>query len=689
MFRFRKRAGGAGRFIKTVFEPLESRRLLSSVYDVFMHSDAVIKPDATSGSVLGYTPAQIRHAYQFDQVSLNGAGQTIAIVDAYNDPNIAADLSVFDSQFGLSAPPSLSVVNQNAGSSLPSTDGGWAGEISLDVEWAHAIAPQANILLVEAKSASLADLMTAVDTARHAAGVSVVSMSWGGSEFFSWNGSEWTGQTQYDPFFTTPANHQGVTFVAAAGDSGVWSGVQWPASSHNVLSVGGTSLYTSDNSGTYYTENSWSGTSSGYSQVESQPNYQATVQNTGVRSVADVSYDADPNTGFAVYDSVPYQGYIGCEEIGGTSAGAPQWAALVALADQARIANGQATLDGASQTLPLLYNLYSAPGTDGYSVYATGFNDVVDPGSTNPWHWRWGGFGNGAQATVGYDTSTGLGSPNARLIIPLLEGDTSISTTGSGNSNSGGGQTVSNQDLPASPILGSILSTSLPTSAVDGSNGSFKLRLSNGSNSRFDGPVSITLYSSTAASLASGDATAIATFTLPRLKLGAGALVVKKFKFTYPSDLAANNYFLIASISTSSAFASADAVSASTVAIAPPTVDLSTAFAKNRPITVQEGKGDNVILTIENLGNVAAVGNLELHLYASGDQTLDASDTVLTTIPTRKIHLAPGKSIKVRVHFTAPPNQTPGSYFLIAASTSATQIPDTNTANDAAVAPTA
>src|ERR1700760_1775468 len=173
------------------FEPLESRELLSG------------------SAVSGYTPAQIRHAYLFDQITLpggataNGQGQTIAIVDAFNDPNIAADLNVFDSQFGLQA-ANLQIVNQTGGSTLPATDTGWAGEISLDVEWAHAIAPGAKILLVEANSDSLSDLVAGVDYARHASGVSVVSMSWGGSEFFSWYGGESESEVNYDPYFTTP-----------------------------------------------------------------------------------------------------------------------------------------------------------------------------------------------------------------------------------------------------------------------------------------------------------------------------------------------------------------------------------------------------------------------------------------------------------------------------------------------------
>src|SRR5262249_55449928 len=142
----------------------------------------------------------------------DGRNTTIAIVDAYADPNIANDLHQFDVQFGL-ADPVLTVVNQNGSTTnLPAADPGWITEIALDVEWAHAIAPGANILLVEANSASYSDLMTAVNTARNYSGVVAVSMSWGSGEFIS--------ETGYDSYFTTPANHGGVTFVAASGDSG-------------------------------------------------------------------------------------------------------------------------------------------------------------------------------------------------------------------------------------------------------------------------------------------------------------------------------------------------------------------------------------------------------------------------------------------------------------------------------------
>jgi len=389
---------------RQMLEMLESRTMLSATGGETLHSDLVYA--ATSGSsaadIQGYTPDEIRTAYGFSNVSLgtstttaDGAGQTIAIVDAYNDPAIASDLAVFDSEFGIAAPPSLKVVSQNGSNALPATNAGWDGEISLDVEWAHAIAPGANILLVEAASDDTANLMTAVNYARDASGVSVVSLSWGGSEFFNWgNGGESASQLSYDADFTTPSGHQGVTFVAAAGDSGSQSGVQWPASSPNVLSVGGTTLYLNSD-GSYNTELGWSGTSSGYSQVEAEPAYQDNVQDSGSRTVADVAYDADPNTGLPIYDSVAYEGETGWQDVGGTSAGAPQWAALVAIADQGRTLDGLDTLDGSSQTLPALYDLYSSPDTTGYSTYTNYFNDVQGGGGDQT-HFHWGGYGNSA-----------------------------------------------------------------------------------------------------------------------------------------------------------------------------------------------------------------------------------------------------------------------------------------------------
>ncbi len=342
----------AAKIAPAVLEGLESRTLFS-VSQLIAAPSLDVSPDATADSIAGYSPAQIRTAYGFSSVKLGngaagtGAGETIAIVDAYNDPDISGDLSTFDSEFDLGA-ASLKVVSETGSSTgLPATNAGWDLETSLDVEWAHAVAPSASILLVEANSASLGDLLTAVNYARNASGVSVVSMSWGSSEFSS--------ETAYDSYFTTPSGHQGVTFVAASGDEGSYYGPQWPGSSPNVLSVGGTTLNLANSSGTYGSETAWADSTGGISRYESEPSYQSDVQRTGKTTSPDVAYDANPNTGFAIYDSITYDGYKGWWEAGGTSAGTPQWSALVAIADQGRAVNGLATLNGASQTLPLLF----------------------------------------------------------------------------------------------------------------------------------------------------------------------------------------------------------------------------------------------------------------------------------------------------------------------------------------------
>ena len=579
----RARANAASMATRAMFEMLESRTLMSA---------SVMQPDiryadtsSDASDIQGYTPAQIEKAYGFSSIKLSngatadGAGQTIAIVDAYSDPVIAADVNVFDTEFDLPA-INLKVVSQTGStSSLPKSNAGWAGEISLDVEWAHAIAPGATILLVEATSDSTDDLMTAVNYARNATGVSIVSLSWGGSEFFDWgNGGESDSQLTYDADFTTPSGHQGVTFVAAAGDSGAQSGVQWPASSPNVLSVGGTTLYTSDSTGTYDSEDGWTGTSSGYSQVEAEPAYQDAVQDSGERTVADVSYDADPNTGFPIYDSVTDAGVSGWQEIGGTSAGAPQWAALVAIADQGRVANNLGTLDGASQTLPTLYSLYSAPGTTDYSSYTTDFNDVSSGGG-NTYRFRWGGQGNSAgSAGPGYDLVTGLGTPIANNLVDALVGTTTTSSGGSSSTTGGTGGSTSPSEEGSSP-LSAIITSKLPTSVIGGVAGSVNVGLTNISGIDLNAPVTITIYASTTSALSS-DATSIIPVGIADLSLKGNKSKVETIKFDYPTTLA-GSYYLIASVSvTDTNTAAATAVTTRTVAIAEPVVDLGIAFSK-------------------------------------------------------------------------------------------------------------
>jgi hypothetical protein len=387
------------------FEPLESRHLLSlsvagyAVPDYLANLTASgVAPLATAGPT-GYTPAQIRQAYGFNNISFSngtvaadGTGTTIAVVDAYDDPNIAGDLHQFDVQFSL-PDPVLTKVNQNGGGSLPDANAGWATEIALDVEWAHAIAPGANILLVEAANSSLDNLMAAVNYARQAPGVNVVSMSWGGGEF--------PGENSFDSDFTTPSGHVGVTFVAASGDSG--SPVSYPAISPNVLSVGGTTLSLTSQ-GNYVSESGWNFSGGGVSGLEPQPAYQNGVvtQSTTFRTNPDVAYDADPSTGFPVYNSYGTSASAAWGQWGGTSDGAPQWAALIAIADQGRALTGQSSLDGPTQVLPMLY-----------AMSAGDFHDITSGNSDGSPRYF---------AAAGYDLVTGLGTPRADLVVNSLTG---------------------------------------------------------------------------------------------------------------------------------------------------------------------------------------------------------------------------------------------------------------------------
>jgi subtilase family serine protease len=253
-----------------------------------------------------------------------GAGKTIAIVDAYDAPNAEADLAVFSSTFGLPACTTANgcfqKVNQTGGTKYPRADAGWALEIALDVQWAHAIAPGAKILLVEATNNSFANLLAAEDYAKTHA--QYVSNSWGASEF--------SGQNSYDSHFS----QSGVSFFVSAGDAGLPA--EYPSSSPNVISVGGTTL--SFSGGNFTSETGWSEGGGGCSVYENATAAQADfgkydqVNCGGKRATPDVSLVADPASGVAVYDSTRYQGRAGWFVVGGTSASSPMWAARSAVA---------------------------------------------------------------------------------------------------------------------------------------------------------------------------------------------------------------------------------------------------------------------------------------------------------------------------------------------------------------------
>ena len=272
----------------------------------------------------GYGPAQFRGAYGLP--ASGPAGQTIAIVDAYDDPSIASDLNTYSSQFGLplcnSSNPCFKKVNQSGSASgpFPKANSGWALEIALDVEVAHATCPNCKILLVEANSNSLSNLAAGVKTAAKL-GATEISNSYGGSEFSS----------ELSETYAAPYNQPGVAVTVSSGDNGYGS-FGFPAALSSVITVGGTTL-TLGAGNTYGSETVWSGAGSGCSLYAAAPEWQSFLTAcAGKRGSADVAADADPATGAAVCDSVKYQGRSGWFRVGGTSLSAPLIAGVYALA---------------------------------------------------------------------------------------------------------------------------------------------------------------------------------------------------------------------------------------------------------------------------------------------------------------------------------------------------------------------
>jgi len=341
---------------------------------------------ATSGPPYpGYffeTPASLACIYNLvapsngcnpNQVSSvpTGGLVSIAIVDAFDDPGAAKDLAKFSKQFGL-RPADFKVVF--ATGTRPPRDYNWELEESLDIEWAHAMAPFAKLYLVEADSNSFYDLLTAESVA-----AALVSNDGGGVVSNSWGGSEFSSETAYDAFFSYP----GVVYFASAGDG---PGVIWPSASPNVVAVGGTSLSRDPNTGSYFFESVWNSTGGGISQYEPIPDYQANthvakVIGTQRRGVPDVAADADPRSGVWVWDS----GNFGWWIVGGTSVSSPVWAGIVSAAGS-NLGSTNAQL---------------------HTIYRNRWNkaDYTDIKSGVCGLW------NGNLALDGYDLCTGVGSP--------------------------------------------------------------------------------------------------------------------------------------------------------------------------------------------------------------------------------------------------------------------------------------
>ena len=319
-----------------------------------------IQPDTPGG----YAPSDLQTAYGLTSESARkGAGQTVAIVDAYDDPNADGDLATYRRQFGL---PACSVAGGcfTVQKYTVQTNPGWAAEESVDLDMVSAVCPHCKILLVEAASTSIADLSTAEKYAT--AHADVVSNSWGGSE----------GTTAYDDAFSGRC----VPITAATGDKGYTSTAQWPAILPSVVAVGGTSL----SSISPRVETAWTNAGSGCSKLYAKPRVQSDLK-TGcaMRAESDVSADADPRTGVAVYDSFHQSGWL---VFGGTSVAAPIVASLFAL-----VGDG-----AANRTTTPIETLYS---------HVTALNDVTS-GSN-------GGCGPPlCVAGPGWNGPTGLGTPN-------------------------------------------------------------------------------------------------------------------------------------------------------------------------------------------------------------------------------------------------------------------------------------
>jgi len=560
-----------------------------------------------------FTPTEIVQAYgvgniSFNGVSGNGSGQTIAIVDAFNDPTIIADANTFSGQyclpeFNTGSGPTLTVLNQTGGTTLPAnapSNDEWDVEESLDVEWAHAIAPQANIVLFEANSDNDSDVYATEVTAAAYPGISVVSNSWTEGEF--------DGEQSDDAYFVTPGGHQGVTFLASTGDGGAPGG--YPAYSPNVIAVGGTSL-TINGNGSYGGESGWSGSGGGISSYETQPAYQNGNVNglsSTYRTIPDVAMDANPSTGVYVLDSFRWGSQL--YEVGGTSVSCPLWAGLIAIADQGRVLNGLGTLDGFSQTLPALYNLPS-----------WAFNDITTGN-------------NGFAAGPGYDLVTGRGSPIASVLVPLLAGSSRLAFA----------------QQPTNIAVGSAIN---PAVTVDVEYGNGSIITSDNSNvtlSVYSGPNGATLQGNVTVAAVNG----VATFgNVSLTTVGNYTLEASDGNFV----TACSNVFAATPAAAAKlVFVQQPSNCGTGITISPAiTVDVEDQFGNivtsdTSTVMLSTASGPGTLTgttTITAVGGVATFGNVSL--TTAGNHTLNASDGNLTSATSSSFTVVPSISTTTAV----------------------------------------
>ncbi len=367
----------------SIEKPTDIGRAAHTNIRVFLPNSPLLREQTSGPPYSGYafeTPASLACVYGLAKAVSGcnpnsvtalpaGGSRMIAIVDAYDAPNAASDLAAFSTQFGL---PSASFQVVYASGVQPSHDYGWEMEESLDVQWAHAMAPNAKIVLVEAASSSFTDLMTAEDVAStmvNAAGGGEVSNSWGGSEF--------SGENSYDSHFVKT----GVVFFASAGDS---PGTTWPCTSPNVVSAGGTTVRRNPANASFLSEIPWDAAGGGISALEPRPSYQSKLSGTvgSYRGAPDISFDSNPETGVWIYDS----NSGGWNIVGGTSVASPALAGIINAAAK--------FYTSTNQELTTIY---------GNLAVAADFKDIAS---------GWCGPYEGYSAATGWDFCTGVGSVN-------------------------------------------------------------------------------------------------------------------------------------------------------------------------------------------------------------------------------------------------------------------------------------
>lgn len=376
-----------------------------------------------------YSPQEMRAAYDLNPIlnmGYDGTGQTIVIIDSYGSPTIKSDLQTFDAGYGLPDPPSFKVLAPEGKVPFNPNDGtmvSWAIETSLDVEWAHSMAPGANIVLMTSPVAEtqgvqgMPKFLYLEQYAMYHHLGKIISQSWATTENTLFTTQPGLKVLHNFEAFYKEADSKGFTIFASSGDSGVanpdvngniypFPTVNYPASSPYVTAVGGTSLF-ADTQGNYQGENGWSGSGGGVSQYFKEPAYEqglpGSIQQTlnGYRGLPDISYNANPGTAILYYGSF-LPGQSGYYFVGGTSEGSPQWAGIMADADQF-----------AGHPLGLINPALYALGEG--SQYNSLFHDIVTGNNSND------GI-QGYNAGTGWDFVTGWGSPDAAQLIHALVG---------------------------------------------------------------------------------------------------------------------------------------------------------------------------------------------------------------------------------------------------------------------------